>query len=687
MLSYRSLRVVCTVAVLLAVGATAASWMALPASADPPAPVALAWVSFHETLWCPASGDSISGTVQGDYQYSVQVSNQWSGPPLWCVTASLLPAPGVPLNWIDYQQAGSYQCLDGNGAFWAGADLEPGQWQYCSSDQARPTATVDSGLTVTRVVPTPVLTLDSETVVGYLDIRLNHALDASINRIDLNLWQDDLPDGVSMEIVEVTVPPPFMGGNQNYSADPAGLTVGVTYRFAITYRVTRTGEWAVGSCYFKPAAAVSFHHREQLSPQVGTSVALSLLSGARVRITVQDDTQFNGETQSNRCELNLRQIIARVGPASMDSVFLIRGREVYGGTLLYQTECEITGENLAGVSMTTPTGKVVQLYCDDPGDWWYEFQAADAAGLADFPPGVYTFRAQSTDGSPDQVTQVDTSDLTADPAEFPVITSPAGDSTNRSPTLAWNAPTDPNINMVRAEFSAGDEDEVSEDVLPIVTWIPIPGPLDFGGYEAMVAFTNSRTGTTAEGVDYWAVRFTGVHRYCNVTPFTVTASLDDDWVYQNTLVTTADRHHTVLHLGVTNDPSAPQAYGVQACDRGGAGSATVASPASPLLWTVTGGRRASSRPGSVSLDILVRGNTSDQAVPTTISLTQRLLGDIDGDGAVTAADKLEMNKSLNGLANLSGIGLRELDLTGDGTTVNAEDKLAINQILNGVTVP
>ena len=61
--------------------------------------------------------------------------------------------------------------------------------------------------------------------------------------------------------------------------------------------------------------------------------------------------------------------------------------------------------------------------------------------------------------------------------------------------------------------------------------------------------------------------------------------------------------------------------------------------------------------------------------------TRRKLGDIDGDGSVTAMDKLEMNKKLNGL--YTPYPNRAFDLDGDAS-INAVDKLILNQILNGI---
>jgi len=87
------------------------------------------------------------------------------------------------------------------------------------------------------------------------------------------------------------------------------------------------------------------------------------------------------------------------------------------------------------------------------------------------------------------------------------------------------------------------------------------------------------------------------------------------------------------------------------------------------------------------LNVTVTGTPGGQTATVDVPLRLRLLGDIVEDGLVNASDKLEMNKKLNGLANLPGLTLRDLDLSGDGALVNAEDKLAINQVLNGLVVP
>ena len=182
---------------------------------------------------------------------------------------------------------------------------------------------------------------------------------------------------------------------------------------------------------------------------------------------------------------------------------------------------------------------------------------------------------------------------------------------------------------------------------------------------------------------------------------TITAGLDSGWVYQNTAVSTLDRHKSVLTVNITGGSAVGQSYAITVQENGGAMTHfQVAQPAamvagSPRTVNVVGGRRntAAASPfvdGAYvpyTLNVNVTGSPFSQTATVVVPLVLRPLADLDGDGAVTAADKLEINKNLNGLATLPGIALRELDLTGDGATVNAEDKLVINQILNGLMVP
>jgi hypothetical protein len=339
-----------------------------------------------------------------------------------------------------------------------------------------------------------------------------------------------------------------------------------------------------------------------------------------------------------------------------------------------------------------PGGSALELYEEDPGYWRGDIESLDPADLTLVVPGVYTITARSTDGSADFVTQVDISTLTADPADFPVLTGPQGDTTDRQPTIAWNAIADPNVTGIYASIETADDNTWFETAIPPglpsdATSVPVPDPMPFGQYRTFVAAAVIQVGTTTEGVSWAAFRYKGSSCRGNIIPFLVTGSLDANWVYQNTATTTLDRHASQLTLAVADDPDAPQGYGALLAERGCTGRLTPQATGNPLVWSIRGARTGAATSGTAILDVMVRGNSSEHAAPATVTLALRRLGDINGDGAVTAEDKLEMNKKLNGLANLPGIGLRELDLTGDGATVTAEDKLVINQILNGLTVP
>ena len=184
---------------------------------------------------------------------------------------------------------------------------------------------------------------------------------------------------------------------------------------------------------------------------------------------------------------------------------------------------------------------------------------------------------------------------------------------------------------------------------------------------------------------------------CDGQPLELSATVDQAWVYQNTAVTTLDRHQCLLTVSVTGGffrglPG--QAYALSLTENGSpithfqvSNLPSVIMPGTPEVIQILGGRRDTTTPGSYTLRVTVTGSPYFEEAERNVPLVLRHLADIDGDGAVTATDNLEMNKALNGLATLPGIGLRELDLTGDGATVNAEDKLVINQILNGLVVP
>ena len=170
----------------------------------------------------------------------------------------------------------------------------------------------------------------------------------------------------------------------------------------------------------------------------------------------------------------------------------------------------------------------------------------------------------------------------------------------------------------------------------------------------------------------------------------IAAGPDFDWIYQNAVAGDLV-HKGVLTVAIVQGLLAEETYDVTIRESGG----TLAHFQADLPLTLSaggtgtvdlfGGRMndAAASAGQVIVLVTVTGRLHGQSATSQVPLRLRALGDIDGSGSLDAADKLEMNKSLNGLESLPGVGLRDLDLTGDGL-INAEDKLRINRFLNGL---
>ena len=172
------------------------------------------------------------------------------------------------------------------------------------------------------------------------------------------------------------------------------------------------------------------------------------------------------------------------------------------------------------------------------------------------------------------------------------------------------------------------------------------------------------------------------------TAFGIALVPDTTWTYENTPVSTAGRNKIVLAITVNGDVNSNTAYTVGFTRTAGSGVLDVVpADATGLQWELKGGLRESvpSPVGPVTLEVVSRGDLGGAGV-ATVELTVRALGDITGNGAVDAEDKLALNRSLNGLTPGEGISFRAVDLDGD-TAVTASDKLIINQILNGLAVP
>jgi hypothetical protein len=129
-----------------------------------------------------------------------------------------------------------------------------------------------------------------------------------------------------------------------------------------------------------------------------------------------------------------------------------------------------------------------------------------------------------------------------------------------------------------------------------------------------------------------------------------------------------------------------------AADGSGSFAATssfVFNGSSAALYLVGGPRQADgvSGTGSCTVMLQVYGDQSGAANAVTVqaALTVRRLGDTTGGGTVTPADRVQLNKWINGLPTPNQT-LANFDLDGDGL-VNGNDLSVLNTILNNLTVP
>jgi len=178
----------------------------------------------------------------------------------------------------------------------------------------------------------------------------------------------------------------------------------------------------------------------------------------------------------------------------------------------------------------------------------------------------------------------------------------------------------------------------------------------------------------------------------------IAAALDpgEDWVYQNTQTTTADRHISLLTLTLLSEASPGEGYTVSIEDDGpGAGNFTLdpivdnRPGEQTLTAAIVGGRAGASTPGTAgaayTLTVTVEGHTSGQSDTADVSLALRSIGDVDGDGTPGAQDKQHFNQRLNNVATPHPD--RCYDLNGSGGAPTAEDKRVLNQVLNGMSLP
>ena len=167
-------------------------------------------------------------------------------------------------------------------------------------------------------------------------------------------------------------------------------------------------------------------------------------------------------------------------------------------------------------------------------------------------------------------------------------------------------------------------------------------------------------------------------------PLQFTVTSERAFVYQNTPVVTAGGNQVTLQISAPVDLNGNVTYTTWVTQTGGPGDVQIVETADPWVWQIIGGRHGQEALGEVTLQVLVGGNEYGGEGAATCTLFVRPLADINGDSVVDAEDKLIINQCLNGLE--TPVDPTWCDLNGDGQ-VNAEDKLIINQVLNGISPP
>ena len=168
-------------------------------------------------------------------------------------------------------------------------------------------------------------------------------------------------------------------------------------------------------------------------------------------------------------------------------------------------------------------------------------------------------------------------------------------------------------------------------------------------------------------------------------PLVVSAALNRDWVYQNTPVVTQDRHMAILTISVDDDPNGNTQYETLVSKLSGPGDVTCTPTADPMVWQIVGSRREEGATGEVTLEVLVSGVDVGGEASTSVSLTVRLLGDVDDNGGVEPGDVTPLVMKLNGNPP-GGYDDAAFDLDCNGGAEPNDVSILLN-ILNGQPVP
>jgi hypothetical protein len=168
---------------------------------------------------------------------------------------------------------------------------------------------------------------------------------------------------------------------------------------------------------------------------------------------------------------------------------------------------------------------------------------------------------------------------------------------------------------------------------------------------------------------------------------TLTAS-DGGWVYQNSSATLANNGGHLTTLTATVQSSSCASFTMSVTQTGPGVVTVLDDPGgNPLVKLLRGSLRSDDviGVGDCHLHVVV---TSDLGTTgqTDLVLAVRRLGDINGDGVVTTADRVALNLRLNGLYS-GPLSDRAFDLNHDGLLSAAADRALLNAVLNGLPTP
>jgi hypothetical protein len=187
--------------------------------------------------------------------------------------------------------------------------------------------------------------------------------------------------------------------------------------------------------------------------------------------------------------------------------------------------------------------------------------------------------------------------------------------------------------------------------------------------------------------------------------FTVVVEPSGSFVYQNTPVTTLDRHVLALTVSVTQDTWSNHSYTTMVTQSGSGvvtpteswTSGDLVTPALSASWAGLSGYLVGGRvnglvlspgnlalTGSCTVHLVVTGDVGGSA-SADVTIIVRPLGNIDGSGQVNSNELAILDQRLNAL-DIAPQTEAECDLSGDGAVTTA-DRVLLNSILNGLAVP